>query len=292
MMSSNFGINNVNLSIEEIIDRKIKRVEVCLGSRCEYEDCLISALDTIEKCEANDIKYSIHLPLYVFDWYEYDYLDAFYLSKDDDLRETSFKLLEENLKRTAVMNAEYLVIHFPGINHNDTDFNDFDGFLNKSLKRVNDLAIKYDSKILLEYFGSNIMFNDYNEWIEKIPKYSNLGVLVDTGHLYFASKLVGFNFEEAFEILKKEVFAFHFWTTKGQEYYMNNKFYKRYHHIIPNINQRKADDWAFDVEEIFNQMIEENKPIIIEASNSYKGHEYFLESLDGMLNLYRERCIK
>jgi sugar phosphate isomerase/epimerase len=288
-MNLNFGVNNVNLTFEEILENKINRVEICLGSRCEYEECLKDSLETIDKCEKHDIKYSVHLPLYIFDWYTYDYLSAFFINKDEMLREKSFRLLEENLKKLEFKKAEYFVLHFPGINHEDKDFDDFDEILKLSLSRVNELAIRYNTKILLEYFGSNILFNDYNEWIEKINKYSNLGILVDTGHLYFASKIVGFQFEEAFNVLKKEVFAFHFWTTRGKEYYMNNEYYKKYHHIIPNFEQYKKDGWAFDSKDIFKQMINEDKPTIIEASNYYKGQEYFIKSLKSLKSyLYKD----
>jgi sugar phosphate isomerase/epimerase len=241
----------------------------------------------MDKCDKYNIKYSIHLPLYVFDWYNHDYLSAFFINKDKVLREKSFRLLKENLRKLQFKKVEYYVIHFPGVNHKDREFDEFEEVLEDSLDRVNQLAKQYNVKILLEYFGSNILFNDYNEWIIRIRKYFNLGILVDTGHLYFASKLVGFEFEESFNVLKKAAFAFHFWTVKGSEYYLNNEYYKKYHHIVPNLNQEKKDDWAFNTKDIFNQMIKENKPIIIEASNYYKGDIYYRESLKGLIEYNR-----
>lgn len=283
-MKENFGVNNANLSINEIIENDINRVEICLGREKTYEKSLDKALKAINECEKMKLNFSIHLPIYLFDWYNYDYLSAFFISKNKKLREKSFKLLKENLKRLKHLRVDYFVLHFPGINHNDINFENFEKTLNESLNRINDLAKEFNVKIYLEYFGSNILFSDYNDWINKIKNYSNLNILVDTGHLYFASKLIGFEFEDAFNTLSKTAEAFHFWTTKGNEFYMNNEYYKKYHHIVPNINQLKEDGWAFNSEEVFLKMIEKDKPIIIEASNYYKGHEYFIESIKEMIN--------
>jgi endonuclease IV len=227
--------------------------------------------------------YSIHLPLYIPEWYKEDYLAAFFLSKDEILRKQSFDLLELNLKKLEEKNVDYYVLHFPGVNHTDEDHENFKLFLEKSLFRMNMLAKKYNAKILLEYFGSNILFNDYSKWIDRIKEFSNLGLLLDTGHLYFASKLVPFDFLQAFSVLVKEADAFHFWTTKGKNYYQNNEYYKTYHHIIPNFNQDEKEGWAFDSQLIFNQMLNQEKPIILEASNIYNGHEYLISSIRELL---------
>lgn len=277
------GVNHVNLSNKEIKNLNIERVEICITQNEEYKESLKTALNTLKFCEENKLAYSIHLPFYIPEWYQEDYLAAFFLSKDNELKEQSFRLLEENLKKLEKMNAEYYVLHFPGVNHSDNKYENFQSTLNESLHRINTLARKHQSKILLEYFGSNILFNDYNKWIKIIKEYSHLGLLLDTGHLYFASKLVPFDFLEAFDTLAKEVDAFHFWTTKGKHYYQNNEYYKTYHHIIPNLDQDENEGWAFDSQSIFNKMLLEKKPIILEASNIYKGHEYLINSIKELI---------
>lgn len=282
-MSKLVGVNQVNLSIEEIEKLKIKRVEICITQSRPYKQSLKDALDTLEFCEKNALNYSVHLPLYIPKWYREDYLAAFFLSKDKGLRKLSFDLLEMNLKKLEEKNVDYFVLHFPGVNHTDENHENFESFLKKSLIKINDLAKKHDAKILLEYFGSNILFNNYHQWIELIKDFTNLGILLDTGHLYFASKLVPFDFLQAFSVLVKEADAFHFWTTKGRHYYQNNEYYKTYHHIIPNFNQDEKEGWAFDPQFIFNQMLTQEKPIILEASNIYKGHEYLINSIKELL---------
>ncbi len=282
-MSQLVGVNQVNLSIDEIKALNIKRVEICITQSRPYKKSLAAALETLDFCENAGLAYSIHLPLYIPEWYQEDYLAAFFLSKDDFLRQQSFDLLELNLKKLEKKNVDYYVLHFPGVNHTDTQHKDFNTFLESSLLKINALAKKYNAKILLEYFGSNILFNDYSQWIKIIKGFSNLGLLVDTGHLYFASKLVPFDFLEAFNVLVKEADAFHFWTTKGKHYYQNNEYYKTYHHIIPNFDQEAKEGWAFDSQFIFNQMLNQEKPIILEASNIYKGHSYLINSIQELL---------
>lgn len=282
-MKNLVGVNHVNLSNEEIEKLDIKRVEICITQSEKYEETLKNALNTLDFCEKNGLEYSIHLPFYIPEWYQENYLAAFFLSKNKILREESFRLLEENLRKLEKINAKYYVLHFPGVNHSDNKYENFQSVLKESLNRINTLAKKYHSKILLEYFGSNILFNDYNDWIKVIKEYSHLGLLLDTGHLYFASRLVPFDFLEAFGILARASDAFHFWTTKGKDYYQNNEYYKTYHHIIPNSDQDEKEGWAFDSQLIFKEMLKMKKPIILEASDIYKGHDYLMSSIKELL---------
>lgn len=262
---------------------------MCLGRDGTKEEREKKAVKKIKQLEKLDIKTSIHLPIFLFDWYEYDYLSALFLSKKEESREKAFRLLEENLEKLENYKYEYLVLHFPGINHKDLEYNDFEEVLENALLRINNLAKKYNSKILLEYFGSNILFSDYNEWIEKIKKHLNLGILVDTGHLYFGSLINNFDFENAFKVLVKEASAFHFWTIKQGGFYRNNKSYDKYHHIVPNINQFKVDGWAFDTLDVLKQMLSTGKPIIIEAANIFKGKKYFNKSILGILKYVNKK---
>ncbi|MGM0379548.1 MAG: TIM barrel protein [Bacillota bacterium] len=274
------GINSLNFDFSLLKKYKFEHLEVCLGRKGSYKDRLNRSLNLINDAQKRNVNLSVHLPIYLFDWYPYDYLSAFFIHSDKDKREISFKLLEKNLKRLKNFNISFLVLHFPGINHKDKNIENFEKILNNSLNKVNKLAKKYNQKILLEYFGSNILFADYNIWIEKIKKFSNLGILLDTGHLYFSSILNDFDFNKAFNKLKENSEAFHFWTTKGKDIYGNNEFYQKYHHIIPNISQKKNNNWAFDTKEIYESMIGTNKPIIIEASPFYKGENYYYKSID------------
>jgi len=235
----------------------------------------------LEVLYANEknIKFSIHHPILLCDWYKEDYLSAFYISTDTVKKEKSFRLLEVNLKNYFNSGAEYFVIHFPGIILDGEKPKNYGILIDDSLNRLNELAKKYNVKILLEYFGSNKWFFDIDEWIEKIFKYSNLGILTDTGHLYFSSVMHGFNFMESLKKLSDVSSAFHLWTTKEGGVYSDSEYYKKYHHVVININQKRVDGWAFDSKDVLDLLISKGRPIIFEASPYYGGIEYFEKSL-------------
>jgi len=279
---TNLGINIVNLEIEKAVQLGLGRIELCLGKERLHTDKLRKFHVEANKAERLGLPYSIHLPVYIEDWYNYDYFSAFFIDEDKEKRELSFRLLELNLEKLKACKPEYFVLHFPGISEKWENFNEFAKTLIQSLDRVNKLADNYGVKILLEYFGSNKNFCDYNEWISIIGKYKNLGILTDTGHLYFASIVCGFDFMEALNALSPESDAFHVWTTKGNKAYCECECYKKYHHIGPNIDQKREDNWAFDTKEVIKLIAKENKPVIIEPSIKYKGIEYLIEGIESI----------
>ncbi len=278
-MTTNLGINIVNLEIEEAVELRLERIEICLGKEDKYRDKLKEFDKMVHKAEELGLPYSIHLPVYTESWYPYDLFSAFFIDEDKNKRELSFRLLEFNLDKLKHLNSEYFVLHFPGISKTTMDRNLFTEILKESLTRVNNLAKTYGVKIYLEYFGSNKNFCDFNQWISIIQEYENLGILTDTGHLYFSSIINGFDFLDALRTLAKNSSAFHLWTTKGEKAYCECQYYKEYHHIGPHIQQKRNSGWAFDTEEVIKIIAKENKPVIIEPSIKYKGKEYLLEGI-------------
>ncbi len=274
------GINTVHIKVEEVKPLGFNRLEVCLGRSGTYEERYQKALSEMNYAQTHNIAYSIHLPIYLYDWFEGDYLDAFFLDADIDRREQSFKLLEANIEELKEMNAEYFVMHFPGVYLKPyIELETFDVLLKEGLNRINDIAKSANKKILLEYFGSNIMFSDYEYWTTLISPLSHLGILTDTGHLYYASLLHHFDFLEGFHHLSSYSDAFHLWTTMGDKPYSDNFYYKNYHHIAAHPNQKKSDGWAFDTTAVFQLLLGLNKPVVIEATPIYHGVEFFYESL-------------
>lgn len=278
----NLGINIVNLEIEKVVQLGLERVELCLGKEKQYADKLKEFNMSVYKAEELELPYSIHLPVYIENWYPYDLFSAFFIDEDKNKRELSFKLLELNLEKLKGSNPEYLVLHFPGISEKSMDSHLFPEILKESLTRVNNLAKIYEVNIYLEYFGSNKNFCDYNQWISTIEEYENLGILTDTGHLYFASIICGFDFMDALRTLAPSSRAFHLWTTKGDKAYCECECYKAYHHIGPHIKQQRKDGWAFNTEEVIEIIAKENKPVIIEPSIKYRGREYLLEGIESI----------
>lgn len=276
---ANLGINTVNLEIEKAMELGLGRVELCLGKEKLYPNKLKEFYEKISRAEELGLPYSIHLPVYIEDWYPYNYFSAFFISENKEKRELSFKLLECNLENLKSCNPDYFVLHFPGISEKWEDQNEFSNILCESLDRIDAISQKYDVKINLEYFGSNKNFYDYNEWISKIGEYENLGILTDTGHLYFASIMCKFDFIESLKTLSDSSDAFHVWTTMGDKAYSECEFYKQYHHVGPHIDQIKSNGWAFDTEEVIKIIAKQNKPVIIEPSIKYNGRKYLIEGI-------------
>lgn len=279
------GINTVHIQVDELDRLGLHRIEACLGRGKTHKEMMEKIHREIQYAEARGWPYSIHLPLEVFDWYDHDYLSAFYLDADVALRELSFRFLEANLERLAtVYTPEYFVLHFPGVYHHPSmGAEDFHRVLTEGLERLDRLAEKFGVRILLEYFGSNVLFSDPRQWVEHLAPREHIGILVDTGHLYFASLLRGFDFMWALELLADQAEAFHIWTTRGDRPYGNNPYYKKYHHIVPHTDQRKSDGFAFDTREVLDLLSSKEKPLIIEASPYYKGRGYYEEGVRSVI---------
>ncbi len=282
----NLGINTVNLEVDKAAELGLGRVELSVGKGQTYEEKINEFYKTLDTIKELSLLYSVHLPVYVPSWYTYHHFSAFFIDEDETKRELSFKLLEYNLDKLKDLSPEYFVLHFPGIAKKWADNNEFNKVLTKSLDRLDKIAMNYDIKLYLEYFGSNKNFYDYNEWINIIKSYNNLGILTDTGHLFFASITNNFDFYKAIEILAQSSDAFHLWTTKGNKTYCDSDYYKKYHHIGPNSNQNRKEGWAFDTERVVKLLITQNKPIIIEPSINYGGIDYLIKGIKSILKLF------
>ena len=285
-MINNLGINTVYVEVEDLESLGLKRMEMCLGRMGSYEDRLKKMSQDIALAKEKNIPFSIHLPMFLDKGFTGDYLDVFFLDPNPEKREASYELLEYNLKEMQKIQPDYCVLHFAGVYRQvEGPFDDFNEVLKGALDRINGLAAQYQTKILLEYMGSNIRFKDYTSWINALKGYSHVGLITDTGHLYFASLIHGFDYMEALETLAPASDAFHLWTTKGDKAYFESDYYKKYHHIVPHIKQFKKDHWAFDTKAVFARLLKENKPIIIEASIVYRGEKYFFEGITSLVDL-------
>lgn len=275
------GINTVHIDVKTIYEMGFSRFEICLGHGMPYHERIEQIHQEMLCAEQYGLQYSIHHPIYLFDWFPYNYLDAFFLDPDVEKRDVSMRLLEENLKLLQKTKTSYVVLHFPGVyleNYMEADA--FEALLEETLVKLDNLAVRYDMDLLLEYFGSNVMFASPSQWIEKIKNRKRLSLLTDTGHLYFASRLRGFDYEEALVSLACHSKAFHLWTTKGLQPYADNDYYKKYHHIMASAHQKTSDGWAFDTSRVLDHMLKHRYPIIIEASPSYGGTEYFMQGIE------------
>ncbi len=285
-MFKNLGINTVHVDVDQLDDIGLGRIEMCLGRHGTYEERTAKMGRDIAHAKERGIPFSIHLPIVIPHDFEDDYLDVFFLDENKSRREMSFRMLEANLIEASKLQPDYCVLHFAGVYRAyATPFDDFEQVLGEALSRINSLAERHQVKVLLEYMGSNCKFFEYEQWIEKIAPYAMLGILTDTGHLYFSSLIHGFDYMQALNALASSSDAFHLWTTKGRGAYGDSQYYRDYHHIIPHKGQVLSDNWAFDSEHVIKRIAQERKPMIIEASTVYEGMSYFYEGIVWMVSL-------
>lgn len=288
MTGFSLGCNSNYLTPKQLKNMGFDRIETSLGRHLSYENMVKRNLKDIHEASTLDMGITVHLPIFLSEaWREtYDYYDGFYLDPDAEKRQLSFEVLEENLSQLKDFKGiDYFVIHFPGIYTMADDYEDFDGLLKTSLDRLQQLSQKYECKIALEYFPSNERFLSPLQWIEAIKPYDHLGILLDTGHLHFGCVLTNMSFDNVLETLAPHCLGFHIWNVWGEGAYGTSESYKIYHHIVPHIEQKKAEGWAFDTLPVMTRLRSFDKPIIIEASCKFKGEAYFIEALEILRNM-------
>jgi sugar phosphate isomerase/epimerase len=274
------GSNTNNADVGTLAALGYSRIEVCLGRHKPYQEMLDKIFSDLDAAKAYGMKYTIHLPLHLFDWFPFDYLDGLYLDPNLENRNLAFEFLEENLKRLCQSyEPDYFILHFPGIYRNAYLGLDFEAILHESLGRLQSLALKYNTRLAVEYFGANASFNRAAHWVEALASYDRVLPLLDTGHLYFSCRMNGFDFEEVVETLGPHCIGFHVWTVRGPEYYGNSPFYRQYHHVIPHPEQTVEDGWAFDPVSVYKRLRQFGVPVVVEASGLYGGQTYFMEGL-------------
>ncbi len=86
------------------------------------------------------------MPVYVEDWYPYDYLTAFFLDPSEDMRQLALRLLNYNLEHLSANNPDFYVLHFGGVYDNLHREKEFDLWLKDALDGVQALAKKHNVK--------------------------------------------------------------------------------------------------------------------------------------------------
>lgn len=279
-LGRSLGSNTNNVDVATLANLGFTRIEVCLGRHRPYHDMLERIFSDLDAAKALGMAYTIHLPLCLYDWFPFDYLDGYYLDPDPEKRALAFRFLEENLHQlTGRYQPDYFVIHFPGIYRNAYLGLDFQAILHESLGRLQLIAEAFGITLALEYFGANRDFNRPEQWIEALSDYSRLAPLLDTGHLYFSCLMNGYDFDEVFELMAPHCVGFHVWTVQGKDYYGNSPFYRQYHHVVPHPGQLRSEGWAFEPGTVYHRLRAFEAPVVVEATSLYGGSDYYFEGL-------------
>lgn len=267
------GINSFFIEVEESHNLGLKRIEIVTS---EKEKALLDA----EKAARLSMRYSIHLPVFLPEWYQFGQWEVFFCDTDPDKRNISFELLEENLSFIKDLDSEYAILHFGGVlpKLSSQGQECYTDIVNQSISKIESLASKYNIRILLEYFGLNKNFFQPSDWLCHISGRKDIGLLIDTGHLYFSCLYNNLVFKETLEQLACHSSAFHIWNTKGKDHYW------KYHHVAPRSSQLCEEGWAFSTLDVIKALHSANPsaPVIIEPNVLFGGKEYILESISDL----------
>lgn len=283
------GTNTAHFDIEGLKNYGLECAEVCLGREETLKANQTKIYLELQRANQLELPISVHLPIELPSRFTRDYLDAMFLEVDAHQSEIAFEMLALNFEKLSSYHIQYFVVHFPGVVTSLEDPKAFLKRLRNVLERMNTLAKTYKVTLLLEYFGSNVNFYEPQQWIDEINSFSNLGILVDTGHLYFASIIWSFDFIEVLGQFSKVAKAYHIWTTMGDQVYGESEVYQKYKHIVPHINQKKSRGWAFDTKDVLKIISGSNKPIIIEAAPLFMGEKYYKDGIKSIVD-YFQNC--
>lgn len=273
----NLGINVMHILPQRAISLGCKHLEVCLMWQGNREASLLKTLEVLQGIEdetihaqsEESVKYSIHLPV-VFNDYPYSVFSSFFLDEDEGRREAAFELIEINFEALSAYKPAFFVSHFAGIYQSQPGPLAHQRLM-AALQRLNDLCQRYNVTLLLEYFGLNPNLCTIEQW-SRICEFDHLGILVDTGHLYFSCQIHGFDYKDMLLGFSKIASAFHVWNTHFEAgVYENSTSYTKYHHLVPLGDQTRNAGFAIDMAETMGILKATGKPVIIEASILYGG---------------------
>ncbi len=258
------GTNVTHIEPARALELGCQHLEVSLLWEADLVRAEANTISMIEKIEAMPCDYSIHLPIFSRE-YPYHVFSAYFLDDDKAKREASFLMVEENLTKLQHFHPVFYVIHFSGV-YPQRDPHCEGQLLSEALDRLDQMAARYNTRILLEYFGFNHALVIPESW-DLVNSYKNLGVLVDTGHLLFSARMHGLNFEQLFLGFIKTCAAIHIWNT-GTDlgFYEESESYIKYHHMVPRFFQNSALGYGIDMSWIRAQLSKSEIPLIIEAS--------------------------
>jgi len=271
------GTNSMHVSPQTAKVIGCSHVEICLMWQGDLEESIALTYQTLDEVESLAIPYSIHLPIHLGD-YSHGVFSSFFLDSNEALLESSYKLIEENLQALARFKPQFYVMHFAGV-YPLVDSSVNEEKVTAALNRLNDLAGKHHVKLYLEYFGLNENLIHPEQW-RCIKNFPNLGVLIDTGHLYFSARMHGLDYQQMLVSFCEFADAYHVWNTQmAPGVYDESASYRAYHHIAPRRNQKKENGFSIDMEWTMRLLASTLKPVIVEASTTFGGEAMLVECL-------------
>lgn len=276
------GTNVTHIEPRRALELGCKHLEVSLLWEKSLDRAEANTLAKISEIAKLDCDYSIHLPIFSKD-YPYHIFSAYYLDEDPKVRQVAFSMLELNLEKLKSFRPKFYVIHFSGVYPRRPEAMERE-ILAETLGKLDNLARRYNTKLLLEYFGFNLSLLKAEDW-RPVLSYPNLRILLDTGHLLFSARMHNLDYKGLFEAFLPMCEAIHLWNSGDDAgTYEDSESYMRFHHMVPRRFQSSELGYGLDMEWVSQSLQLVEVPVIIEASLLHKESG----SLEEAINEWRE----
>jgi sugar phosphate isomerase/epimerase len=208
---------------------------------------------------------SVHAPLERLSWYPSPPTFTFLCEADEGRRQLSLRMIEETMKQSHDLGAEYVVVHFPSPCSNDGEVNYDEAFdiAWHSAELLADVSHQYRIPIHIEGFGPSPFLNvDFLTRV--ITEFPLLHYCFDTGHMHIQSLQFSFDLYDFARDMAPHVGSLHLWNSRGIEDYIS------YRHIPVHPSQKPDEGWG-DIARVLQLVLSQNSEcaIILESSLHY-----------------------
>lgn len=236
-----------------LIHRGLNRVEF-FDFDGQQMDSLPAALEAMAK--EGRSRFSFHAPIYRPDYFAYSGVTCFFLSEDQEKRETSFRLLGLTMELAKKWGAEYVVSH---LTFGPTDAKD-EGIASslaaKALARMARMSQDYKMPLDMEFAAYTDAFHRADLFAALVRKHQELGICIDVGHTFLGAHKRGRSYLEDIEALAPLTRSLHLWNSLGAEHT------KRHHHTPLHPSQDPKEGWI-DIARTINMVKRQNPGVNI-----------------------------
>jgi sugar phosphate isomerase/epimerase len=173
-----------------------------------------------------------------------------FLDADRELRELSFRWLEDSLAKAAELGAEFVVTH---LNHGEgvEDRAAALGLARTALRRFAELAAPAGVDVQVEFLGYHPALHEPADFVELLTARPEVRLCLDSGHLHRWGQIHGRDPYTAAELLAPLAGSLHLWNVSSAEEYAEKG------HVPVHPSQRAADGYV-DVARIVQSVLAVN----------------------------------
>ena len=228
----------------------------------------------IEESKSSSFNIGIHFPLR--SWVS-KLRDPQFLSKDEEVKNNSYKIIEEELEILKQVKPKYVLFHYPKpvildttvdwtnwrfadkseyIFDTEYSFNELQEKSEYLFKWLTEKSEEYNFTPVLELDGLNKYIYETNLLEELLGKYPKIKLCIDTGRLHLQDRIdPNFNALSIIKRFSKYAEVVHLWNIRVKDNLENSHY--------PALKNLKAEDGWAPIEEYIRIIKEENKDVKI-----------------------------